>query len=319
MLVCLAIAGDRSLDLSGCVLVDRHAGASQCEQHDPPRMAKLGGSLWIFVKKQGFYSRSLWLVRREHVEQRSLDCDQAMRQVKLSRRGDHAVSDVNEPHALASNNPPAEVSSPRVDSQDQHLPLSSSFSAGKSNTLPDITGKTAGSTGRRALWNRPLAQPRTQSTRSQRPPRLTPKGRKRPGLHPKKRRTESLRPGPADKVKSGPETAGTQARRSAPLLSTKQKAFLRGLAHGLEPIVQIGKGGATEALLAELERALEVHELLKIRIGGECPDDAKSVISTVESATNCVVVQEIGHVLVAYRPRAVKPVIELPVAPQRAR
>ena len=50
-------------------------------------------------------------------------------------------------------------------------------------------------------------------------------------------------------------------------LTGKQRRFLRALAHELEPVVQIGQAGVTPGVLAEIGRALETHELVKIRVG----------------------------------------------------
>ena len=54
-------------------------------------------------------------------------------------------------------------------------------------------------------------------------------------------------------------------------LTGKQRQHLRALAHHLEPVVQIGHEGPTEAVLAQINEALEAHELIKVKIGGECP------------------------------------------------
>ncbi|EJS89092.1 hypothetical protein AAUPMB_07522, partial [Pasteurella multocida subsp. multocida str. Anand1_buffalo] len=48
-------------------------------------------------------------------------------------------------------------------------------------------------------------------------------------------------------------------------LSTKQKQFLKGLAHHLNPVVMIGNNGLTEGVLAEIDNALAHHELIKVK------------------------------------------------------
>ena len=68
-------------------------------------------------------------------------------------------------------------------------------------------------------------------------------------------------------------------------LSTKQKQHLKGLAHPLKPVVLLGSNGLTEGVLAEIEQALEHHELIKVKI-----------------ATGACNVQGIGKTLVLYRP-----------------
>ena len=53
-------------------------------------------------------------------------------------------------------------------------------------------------------------------------------------------------------------------------LSTKQKQHLKGLAHPLKPVVLLGSNGLTEGVLAEIEQALEHHELIKVKIATLC-------------------------------------------------
>ena len=52
------------------------------------------------------------------------------------------------------------------------------------------------------------------------------------------------------------------------ILSTKQKQFLKGLAHHLSPVVMLGGNGLTEGVLAEIDNALNHHELIKVKIAG---------------------------------------------------
>lgn len=64
-------------------------------------------------------------------------------------------------------------------------------------------------------------------------------------------------------------------------LSTKQKQHLKGLAHPLKPVVLLGSNGLTEGVLAEIEQALEHHELIKVKIATEDREtktDRKSVV-----------------------------------------
>ena len=75
-------------------------------------------------------------------------------------------------------------------------------------------------------------------------------------------------------------------------LSTKQKQHLKGLAHPLKPVVLLGSNGLTEGVLAEIEQALEHHELIKVKIATE----------DRETKTCACNVQVIGKTLVLYRP-----------------
>jgi RNA-binding protein len=87
-------------------------------------------------------------------------------------------------------------------------------------------------------------------------------------------------------------------------LSEKQKKHLRRLAHPLNPIVMLGNAGLTDAVVAELDRALTDHELVKVtaRVGDR--DARNGALATLASRTTSELVQRIGHVGVFYRRRA---------------
>jgi len=76
---------------------------------------------------------------------------------------------------------------------------------------------------------------------------------------------------------------------------------LRGHGHGMSPIVQIGKAGVTDALVKQLEQALADHELVKVKIGGECPADRFEVAARLESEPGVQLVQLVGRVLLLYK------------------
>ena len=95
-------------------------------------------------------------------------------------------------------------------------------------------------------------------------------------------------------------------------LSEKQKKHLRRLAHPMNPIVMLGNAGLTDAVVAELERALTDHELVKVsaRIGER---DARNVaLAMLASRTLSELVQRVGHVGVFYRRRNELPKILIP-------
>ena len=85
------------------------------------------------------------------------------------------------------------------------------------------------------------------------------------------------------------------------ILSTKQKQFLKGLAHHLSPVVMLGGNGLTEGVLAEIDNALNHHELIKVKIAGADRETKQLIIDAIVRETNAVNVQTIGHVLVLYR------------------
>lgn len=85
-------------------------------------------------------------------------------------------------------------------------------------------------------------------------------------------------------------------------LSTKQKQFLKGLAHHLNPVVMLGGNGLTEGVLAEIDNALSHHELIKVKVAGADRDTKQLIIDAILRETGAAAVQAIGHVLVLYRP-----------------
>lgn len=95
-------------------------------------------------------------------------------------------------------------------------------------------------------------------------------------------------------------------------LSDKQKQYLRGLAHGLKPVVHIGSAGITPGLLTEFDQNLEHHELLKVkfRVGDRATRDA--AINELVERSAAALIGRIGNVAILYRCRKDKPAIVLP-------
>ena len=86
------------------------------------------------------------------------------------------------------------------------------------------------------------------------------------------------------------------------ILSTKQKQFLKGLAHHLSPVVMLGGNGLTEGVLAEIDNALNHHELIKVKIAGADRETKQLIIDAIVRETQSSNVQTNGHILVLYRP-----------------
>jgi RNA-binding protein len=95
-------------------------------------------------------------------------------------------------------------------------------------------------------------------------------------------------------------------------LSEKQKKYLRGLAHGRDPIVLIGQAGLTAGVLSELDTALGAHELVKVRARVGDRDERDSIFAALAEQTRSSLVQRIGNVGVFYRRHPEKPRIILP-------
>jgi len=95
-------------------------------------------------------------------------------------------------------------------------------------------------------------------------------------------------------------------------LSKKQIKFLRGMCHDLKPVVMLGQKGLTDAVLNELEIALDHHELVKIKLSVDDRDARKQLAEEICQRCQAEVVQTIGKTVSIYRPNPEKPVIQLP-------
>jgi RNA-binding protein len=98
----------------------------------------------------------------------------------------------------------------------------------------------------------------------------------------------------------------------AAVIATKQSAYLRGLAHHLEPVVLLGKEGLTEAVVAAAKTALLSHELIKVRLPAIEKPLRKEMTAALATATSAHVAGEIGRVAVLYKRHPNEPKIKLP-------
>jgi RNA-binding protein len=95
-------------------------------------------------------------------------------------------------------------------------------------------------------------------------------------------------------------------------LSNAQKRYLRGLAHDLKPVLLVGAKGVTPAVLAELDVALEQHELIKVRVSVGDRDERDACIAALVEGSEATLAGRIGHVAILYRRRKDKPFVILP-------
>jgi len=84
-------------------------------------------------------------------------------------------------------------------------------------------------------------------------------------------------------------------------LSPAEKKRLRQIGHHLDPLVQLGGQGLTEAVLAEIDARLEDHELIKVRVGGDDREARQAAIAAIAEATGSEVAQAIGKLVLLYR------------------
>jgi RNA-binding protein len=96
------------------------------------------------------------------------------------------------------------------------------------------------------------------------------------------------------------------------VLSGKQRRYLRGLGHSLEPVVLVGKDGLSEGIVGALDVALETHELIKVRLLESVGADRHAISAALAEASNAELIQVLGRTLLLYRARKKDPAIKLP-------
>ncbi len=94
-------------------------------------------------------------------------------------------------------------------------------------------------------------------------------------------------------------------------MTTKQRAYLKGLAMNIDPIFQIGKSSLSPELTKAVSEALEARELIKISVLNNCMDDPRELAQILSERTNSQVVQVIGKKIVLYKESKTKKKIEL--------
>ena len=95
-------------------------------------------------------------------------------------------------------------------------------------------------------------------------------------------------------------------------MTSKQRAYLRGLANNIDAIFQIGKSGISDNLIKQLSDALEARELIKISVLETAPDVARDLGNEIAEATNSELVQVVGNKITLFRARKKDSKIELP-------
>ena len=98
------------------------------------------------------------------------------------------------------------------------------------------------------------------------------------------------------------------------VLTAAQTRFLRGQAHDLKAMLQIGGKGLTDAVVAEVELALEHHELIKIKVAAADREARDAMMAELAQRAGAALVQRIGHTAVLYRQSTEKRQIVLPRA-----
>ena len=95
-------------------------------------------------------------------------------------------------------------------------------------------------------------------------------------------------------------------------MTSKQRSYLRSLAHNIDPTVYIGKAGVTENVIKEIDQCLEARELVKIKLQEGAELDAKTVANELAPGLRAEFVQAIGRKFTLYRESKENKQIELP-------
>jgi RNA-binding protein len=86
-------------------------------------------------------------------------------------------------------------------------------------------------------------------------------------------------------------------------LTARERAHLKARAHALEPVAQIGGAGITDALVAEVDRALTAHELIKVKINVDDRAERVAAGDDLCARTGATAVHRVGKVVILWRPR----------------
>lgn len=86
-------------------------------------------------------------------------------------------------------------------------------------------------------------------------------------------------------------------------LTARERAALKARAHSLEPLVQLGQAGLSDAVVAEIDRALTAHELIKVKVGGTDREARAELCDAICQRTDAAEVQRVGKIIVLWRPR----------------
>ena len=85
-------------------------------------------------------------------------------------------------------------------------------------------------------------------------------------------------------------------------LTPRERSHLKGRAHALEARVQVGQAGVTDAVAAEVDRALKAHELIKVKILGDDRHARAEIADALAARADAALVQSVGKVIVLWRP-----------------
>jgi RNA-binding protein len=86
-------------------------------------------------------------------------------------------------------------------------------------------------------------------------------------------------------------------------LTARERSHLKARAHALEPVVHIGSSGVTDRLVAEVDRAITAHELIKVKVGAADHEERVRIGDEICARIGATVVHRVGKVIIVWRPR----------------
>jgi RNA-binding protein len=98
--------------------------------------------------------------------------------------------------------------------------------------------------------------------------------------------------------------------------ASRLRKALRAAGHHLSPVVQVGKEGVTPAILQQLDEALRAHELVKVKVGSESPEDRFEAAARLGQGPGAQLAQVLGRTVLVYRKHPTRPKFE--AAPARS-
>ena len=119
-------------------------------------------------------------------------------------------------------------------------------------------------------------------------------------------------------------TSPTSPKKRSLMPSSKLRRSLRAHGHALSALVHVGKGGLSPAVLKQVEQTLHDHELVKMKVDADSPDDRLAVAELLAARPGVNIVQIVGHVILIYKrhprePRFEGVTPEVPVAERPAK
>jgi len=89
----------------------------------------------------------------------------------------------------------------------------------------------------------------------------------------------------------------------AAMLTSRERAALKARAHALEPVVRIGQAGVTPELVAEVDRALSAHELIKVSVGAADREERRALGDALAASVDATPVHRVGKIVILWRQR----------------